>query len=348
MVAGILVVVASAEVERKGARQSLANRQRAEGGKPYAAGPRPFGFTDDRVTHHRAEAAALRRGYKALLGGGSVSSICRDLNERGLLTNQGKQWTHQSLRRTLMAPRYAGLREYRGEVIGPATWAPIVPEPMWRAAVAILTDKSRRTNLRPGGERARLLTGIATCGVCGDNTTVIGGSRGSGQPTYRCRTGKHLDRLAEPLESAVRGAVIDRLSRDDARDLLVDHDAPDLEALDEEALTIDNRIREVQAEFVHNDGSSPAWLRDIMAGLVTRRAEVEGRRAHRSNVLLFGDIIEADDKHAAWDGLPLTRQRAILSTLFTITIKRGKVGGNSRGGPRPLDLSTLTIEGPRD
>jgi hypothetical protein len=83
-----------------------------------------------------------------------------------------------------------------------------------------------------------------------------------------------------------------------------------------------------------------------MADLERRRAEVEARMAHTPRALLYGDVIRAADPEAAWDALPLTRQRAILDALFTVTVHRGRAGGNTRNlsdGTQPLDLSTITI-----
>lgn len=343
MVAGILAVVANAEVERKAARQMLANEQRAQMGLP-GAGPRPFGYEADRLTVRRSEAAEVKRAFKSLLAGASASGIARDMNARGLTTTFGNPWAHHSVKQLLTNPRYAGLREHRGEVVGAAAWKAIVDEQTWRSAVSILTDASRRTNMRPGNERARLLTGIARCGVCDDGTTVLGGSRGAGQPTYRCRgKAKHLERRAEVIEQVLRQRVIDRLSREDAAGLLVDQTAPDFDALQAEALTISDRIKAVRAEFVADDSLTPLWLRETIGALEARRAEVESRMAHTSRAAVFADLVRAADTGAAWDALSLERQRAVVSALFTVTIHKGKPGGNTRQGPMPFDLSTLTI-----
>lgn len=342
MVAGILAVVANAEVERKAARQMLANEQRAQMGKA-GPGPRPFGYEDDRVTVRRPEATVVKRAYRSLLAGASASAIARDMNERGVVTTFGNPWKHHSVKQMLTNPRYAGLRSHRGEVVGEAEWKAIVDEQTWRSAVSILTDASRRTNQRPGGERARLLTGIARCGVCDDGTTVLGGSRAAGEPTYRCRKSKHMERKAGAIEQVVRQRVVDRLARDDAADLMVDRSAPDFEALQAEALTISDRKKALRAEFVADDSLTPAWLRETMGALDARQAEVESRMAHTSRAHMFADLLRANDITSAWDALSLERQRAVVAALFTITIHKGKAGGNTRRGPMPFDLSTITI-----
>jgi hypothetical protein len=211
MVAGILAVVAGAEVERKGARQTLANEQRAQSGKVSTAGRRPFGFAEDRVRHDRSEAAALRRVYRSLLAGKSASGVARDLNQRGLTTPSGRRFTHHAVRQVLMNPRNAGLMTRHGEVLRDvaATWKPIVDEPTWRSAVSKLTDPARRTNHT--NERTRLLTGIALCGVCNDGTTVLGASRKyrvgpgeDGEPVYGYEA-SYLTGLLRPAHPAAEG-----------------------------------------------------------------------------------------------------------------------------------------------
>lgn len=341
-VAGLLTVVANGEVKRKGKRQELAARQRAEMGKP-APGPRPFGYEDDKVRLRRSEATAVKRAYRSLLAGSSASSIARDLNERGFATTFGKPWAHMSVKQVLTNPRYAGLRAHRGEVVGPAIWTGIVDEQTWRSAVSILTDASRRTNHRPGNERTRLLTGIARCGVCDDDTTVLGGSRGAGAPTYRCRSSKHLERRAEAIEEVIHQRVLDRLSAPDAADLLVDRGAPEFDALQAEALTISDRKKAIMAEFVTDDTRPPTWLRETMAALDARQAEVESRMVHTSRAAVFADLVRAVDTGKAWKALSLERQRAVVAALFTVTLHRGQSGGNTRNGRMPFDLRTITV-----
>ena len=52
-----------------------------------------------------------------------------------------------------------------------------MPEATYRAAVALLTNETRRTSTNSKGRQAQnLLTGIAVCGVCG--STVKAQTRG--------------------------------------------------------------------------------------------------------------------------------------------------------------------------
>ena len=65
----------------------------------------------------------------------------------------------QQVRQLLLSERNAGLREYRGDVVGGAGWPAIVTEDVWRMAVAKLTDPTRRSGATRG--RKYLLSNIA-------------------------------------------------------------------------------------------------------------------------------------------------------------------------------------------
>ncbi len=63
----------------------------------------------------------------------------------------------------MTSARIAGLRTYLGEVVGPATWEPIIDRAAWEAAKAVFADPERRR--RQGAPRRYLLTGLGL--VCG-------------------------------------------------------------------------------------------------------------------------------------------------------------------------------------
>lgn len=87
LVGHILASVARGEVERKGARQRRAYEQAAELGLP-PAGPVPFGFESDRITHHPAQAQVIRDAYATLLTGGILAGIARRWNAAGLTSGR--------------------------------------------------------------------------------------------------------------------------------------------------------------------------------------------------------------------------------------------------------------------
>lgn len=314
--ARIKAAVARAEVERKSARQKSATRQRVAAGRPWSS-VRPFGFERDLVTHRPAEADVLRGLYRDVNAGVGLMALARQLNEQGVTTTKGGRWQHQTLRQTLTRPRYAGLVEHDGREIGPGTWEAIVPEQVWRSAVARLT-----ANKRPGRPPKGLLSAIAVCGVCGH---TVGRANGNGRPSYVCalvkpdgHAAKHVTRRADYTDERVITAVLERLAEPDARELLVRRD-DDTPALRAEADTLRTRLEQVAADYADGDLTSREWkvARDRIKA---RLADVEDQVSDASAVSLLAPLIDADDPRAVWDRLGLDWCRGVVETLCTVTI----------------------------
>lgn len=352
MMAGVLGEVDTFEVEQMAEREQRRMLQKVEQGVPVVHGQRRYGFQKDARTIIKDEAEDVRAMHAALQAGASLSGIARDLNDRGRLNRNGRPWDHNAVRWLLLNPYYAGLREYPkrrkksdppGELY-PGTWPAILDEDVWRTSKHLLEDESRMTS---GGNTGRvwLGSGIYLCGVCADGeTTMTSGSRGPSkakpgttQPIYRCRTIKHLARAAEPIDDLVERAVIRRLSRPDAADLLVDHQAPDAEDLRSKALALRGRLDALAAEFAEDDDADPREFREATRRIRERLAEVEARMAHPQRARVLVDLVLAEDPAEAWEAMPLDRQRASVSLLFKVTILKGRVGNV------PFDPDTVQI-----
>ena len=331
MVARILVTVARAETERKGARQVAENAQRAERGLPPPGG-RVLGYAAGRMKLDSKGAAAVRRAYDDVLAGRALKSIARDLNERGFTGQRGNAWTPSGVRQMLLAPRNAGLRSYQGEIVGKAAWPAIVDEATWRAAIGVLSDPTRRTNPLPGQTRRWWGTGVLRCGVCANGGTLVV-SYADGVRRYQCRTGKHLARIAEPVENYVVAAVLEYLSHPNRRDLLIDHDRPDLDALRKRLRELDTMDAE-NAEDRHHGRITRAQLQLLNAKSQAERAELEATMGHHSRASVLRDIVTAKDVDRRWREYvrngEVDRQRAIIDALCTVTINKGRRGGNPR------------------
>jgi DNA invertase Pin-like site-specific DNA recombinase len=337
--------VAKAEVERKSARQKRQGLQAAQLGKPKT-GPRPFGYEADMVTIRESEARALRHAYTSLLGGSSLLSVSRDLYRDGFGASSGKPYHHATLRTILLNPRYAGLRGYttKGtdgrqttEIVGPAQWPGIVDEDTYRAACAILADGARRTN-HVGSARIWLLSGLALCGRCNDGTTVRINYRGRPNAdgkdvaVYRCRANPHLSRVADWCDWRVTERVIARLSREDARELLIDDDREDLAALRTEESAVRLRLDQLAEAFA--DGTiSAAQLKAGSERLRARLADIQTRMVHVDRAPILADLVSAHDVRKVWENIGLDRRRAVIDLLYTVTLMPRPAGN----APAPLD-----------
>ena len=342
LVGRILASVARGEMERKGARQRRANAQAAETGRPTQWAHRPFGYQADKITLVPAEAHAVAEACEQLLSGGSLRSIAQQWNAADLAPPQGApQWKGQTVRAVLRNPRVGGLSAYKGEIVGAGSWPALVPESTWRAVRTLLDDPARGPRTR--GVRT-LLGGVARC-YCG--APAYGTRNSLGAPAYRCRvmsgtrmgpgsTG-HVARLAGVVDDYVNELVIERLSRPDAADLLIDHDRPDVEALRGRARALRARLEELGDEFAA--GELPAaQLRRINERIATQLAEIEAELADAGRVSVLGSLVGVADVRAVWDGLELDRRRAVIDALMTITLfSPGR-------GARVFDPDTVSIK----
>jgi hypothetical protein len=98
--------------------------------------------------------------------------------------------------------------------------------------------------------------------------------------------------------------VIERLSRDDARDLLIDDDRADLADLRAEQSTLRMRLDQLAEQFA--DGAlSASQLRAGSERLRARLADVEAKMVHVDRAPLLADLVTASDVRKAWEAVGL-------------------------------------------
>lgn len=342
--ARIMIAVAKAEQERKAERQKLAFEQAAINGKRFTGCPRPFGYLDDHVTAHPVEGPAVAEACASLLGGGTISGIRREWTSLGLTPPQHGQrgttiWNRTSIRMILLNPRIAGLSAYHGQIVGQGNWEPLVAEETWRAVRAILEDPARKP---PRGVKT-LLGGLALC-PCGN--VVTGMPSHTGHHIYRCTPatrnrsypGGHVARQAGPVEMFIEKLVVARLSRPDAADLVTAEDSGvDVAALREEATAIRVNLEEMASDRALGKITRAQMLKATEAG--TARLDQIGAEldtAARENVL--APLVAAENAAAAWAGLDISRKRAVVKTLMSVTLY-----SPGRGAPRAFDPATVQV-----
>jgi site-specific DNA recombinase len=315
LVGRILASVASAEVERKGARQKLAASARAQAGRPVA-GRRAIGFEPDGITIRAREADLIRAAYPVVLAGGSISGVARTWNAGGLRTVTGECWGPDTVRKLLVRSRYAGIRSYNGEEMGRAVWDPIVDESTFRGVVAMLNDPSRR--LSHDNARRYLLSGLARCGLCGGVVSTGRSSRGA--RTYLCGTHKHLSVAAERIDDRVLDVIAARLSRADAADLLVaPSTGPDTDSLRVEAMALKARLDELATLFAAGTITGS----QLTTGTEALRHKLDAAHAAMADAArmdVLGDVVGTDDVRSAIESLSLDRRRAIVDMMLSVTL----------------------------
>lgn len=123
--ARIFAAFAAKASGRKSARIRRKMLQNAQAGLPHGSAP-PFGHEADKVTVRVSEAAVVREMAERYLAGQSLRSLTIWLNESEVAPSVAKSWQTSAMRQVLSSGRIAGLREYRGEVIGTAMWPAII------------------------------------------------------------------------------------------------------------------------------------------------------------------------------------------------------------------------------
>lgn len=332
LVGRILASVARGEVERKGARQKRAQQQAAQQGRP-AGGRRPFGYGSDGVTVVADEAELVRAAYADLLVGASLKSIARAWNDKGMTTTAGGRWRHDNVRGVLKNPRYAGLRTYRGEVVGLATWPALVDEDTHAAAVALLSMPERRTTATTA--RKYLLPGLALCWKCGSD--VATGHSRHGQRVYVCRDRKCISRKAQPVDDLIEQIIIARLSQPDALDLLAETNTPEVAEYRAKGEAIRERLDDL-ATGLEEGVLTLGAVRRSSERLRQELATVEGEIQRATHADVLTPLITARDVETAWAACDLQQKRAIVDALMNVTLLPPE------RGHQPFDPETVQVE----
>lgn len=317
LLATLLSAVAEHEVERKGARQRLANRQRAAEGKPWTSGWRAFGFELD-GTLIPAEADLIREAADKVLAGAPLRSIVREWKTLGISTPRSSKgvdgWTHNGVRSILLNPRNAGLNTYKGEVIGKGAWEPILSPETHVLLVAKLTDPGRLTRKDSRGRKpSNLLTGIARCTVCKEPVTA--GTGYKSRLIYECKS-YHVSTPRDDADYIVREAFVRavRLSRPGLLLPMPDRGVPT--QLWAELTAVQDRMNTVAESFAAGVLNAEQ-METASTSLQTQRSMVEQQIAEAGANL---GIPTSQDQVEQFEALDLNGQRAVLSRLAVIEL----------------------------
>ncbi|MEU0343178.1 recombinase family protein [Streptomyces bobili] len=195
-VARIMCAVANKSSRDTARRVTRKHEELAAEGKPPGGGYRGYGFTAAGHEPIEEEAKILREIAARILGdwdgwtdeerdkilpevGESLNSIAADLDQRQVPTVTGARWRDRSVRSVVSKPSVAGLREYKGEIVGKAVWDAIVPEERWEQVCARLAGRNRAVDLT----LQRWLTGVLRCSKC--KGMLVGWSGNNGK-RYWC------------------------------------------------------------------------------------------------------------------------------------------------------------------
>jgi hypothetical protein len=332
--------VAKKESDDKSRRIRRKHLEIAASGRVSGGGSRPYGYEPDKVTVRPAEAAVVTDCAQRLLAGEPIRSIVRDLNERGVVSASGGEWSPQSLRRMLASPRISGQRSHHGEIVAIAEWPGIISVEDGAKVRALLANPERRTNK---AARRYLLGGLLVCGHCGER--LVARPRTGGQRRYACAKGVGFSGCgktyinAAEVEEFVTEAVMHRL---DSRDLQRsierrEQRAPEAARWWQEAEAAQQQLEELAESYGQREISMIEWKaarKPIEQRLTAARKQL-AKVTHGG--LLNSYVGHGKRLRADWDGLDLSQQHAIVASVVDCV----RVGPARRGYNR-FDESRLT------
>jgi len=331
MVARIMGAASRHESEHKSERQIRQRRQAAEQGRDNG-GPRPYGFEGDRQTIREGEAVVIREVAARLLARESLTSVCRDLNDRGLVTSRGNPWQKKPLRNLMLSARISGRREHNpwnggktprpltGEVVAAAAWPPIITPDDSDRLRALLTAKANGGTTRA---RSYLLSGILRCqceaGLVG---RPVGGKR-----RYICHKRPGVDNCGTIsvttgfADDVVRDLVLVALESDDFRARL--YARAEVDPVVRKAVVDDERrLVELAEEWA--DPGSRMSRGEWRAAREKIEARLDGNRRTMARATdtapLDGMTGTYDDLLVEWERRNTSQRRAVVAAVLVKVI----------------------------
>lgn len=328
--ARILGAVAAQESARKSERLRRKARQNAEAGKPGGGANRPFGYEADKLTVNPVEAELIRQAMRRVLAGESVRSVTAWMDAEGVPTSTGAEWRTGTLRAILLAPRIAGLRSHRGEVVGPAQWEGIITLEQRQQLLNVFAAKTATGRRAP---RSYLLSGLLRCGKCGGK---LFSSARQLERRYVCLSGPDhrgcggITVTAPPVEEWIAAAVLYRLDTPQMDATLTGRRANDARHSELLAQLSGDQAKMADLALMWSNGeiSSPEWK--IARQSLEHKITATDRQLSQltGTTALEGIVGHGQELRARWGEMNLERQAAIVAAVLehaviTPAVKKG-------------------------
>lgn len=361
-----LAAADTGESERIAERVSRAAKQRAEMGG-WHGGWRAFGFGAPKIVnglplldedgsvvldhnlHNEAEAALIRTSADAILAGAKLQATARLWNSLGFRTAHGKEWTGSSVRDTLIRPRLAGLKVYKGQILdGEAPWKPIIKRGTWEALVVKLSDSNRRKS--PGNKPVHLMS-IAYCGHvdCAGKDHRMRSSvhhvrRRTPTPSYRCAVKGHNWINRDGLDHYITEVVIGWLETPENADVLATRGTGEQVAqISARMAELRERHASVKRMFVKGLLSEKDF-EEAVPEIEHELLQLEARLAELSGLAPLRGIVGKSDARERWTALDLGRKKAIVNLLMKVTILSSQKYRGRLPAGMLIDESRVQIE----
>jgi site-specific DNA recombinase len=329
--AKVSTLLGSYEIEKVKLRVRRKMADNAEKGAP-PGGAAGYGFQPDKLTVNEDEALRIKEAAARVIKGDALAAIARDWTEQGD-TMRGRPWRAGAIRRMLLAPRIAGLRDHRGKIVGKAQWPAIIDPDTFQRVKTILENPSRRTAVN---RDQKLLTGIALCGRCGETLNHKWDQKG---PRYFCRhchgtlvASNHLDDLIVAMTlKAVDGPELRQAVRLEQE---ADGTAGKIDAI--AALEAD--LEHLAHELGEGTLTMVEW-KAARAGIERRLSQLRADLdREQTDSTLATWIVEEGSLGAAWDDLSHGQRRKIINAVFESITVGPAVRGYNRFTPERVQF----------
>jgi site-specific DNA recombinase len=362
---GLDALVDEREAERIRSRTLRGHRVSVEKGTPR--GVTPYGYRREYNEHTGRMVAqvpdpdtspVVKDIVSRILRGDTLYAIAQDLNGRGVLTPRGHLdvrqgrvpdragWSSSMIRNMLGKHSLMGVRAHLGVASGSGTWKPIVAPADWAEVQKILGDPRRARN--PRGVKVRfLLSGIATCGVCGAWMRPL---TNRGRPTYACAgvtptsPKGHVSRSRPALDALVTARVVQRL----ADPGLLAGFARARAADDNQAAAVAQELADLHAQLAEYEhaaltakGVQAASFARVTAGLSERIEDAQSRMVSAQSLPPAVLDLVGPDAAQRWANIQndLLRQRQVVRALARVVVHRS----SQPRGVHGFDASSIEL-----
>jgi hypothetical protein len=311
---------------------------------------------DEQLDHERE---LIRQAARRIRAGDSLRGILADWRRDGVTAAGGEPFTTRSLRRMLLAPRLAGLREHLGTLYPSKEIEPILSRQEWEELRAVLTDPARRRPSRepgvtgPGGVARHLLAGMVVCGVCGTKMRAM--RRGGKSFAYSCpgpsdggRWCTHRNaRLVEELVTVTLFKAVESQEWDRMAGRTAAEDDQPLRELGERLARDQGRLDRLDDDLtlaeIDGDKRKAASIRRVAADTEARMERTRAMLRRRGDARVVDEIPR--NLRQVWPDLSLDRRRAILAAVLKLPPEgKGIVIFPQGHGHHVFDPSTIKAD----
>ena len=189
---GMFAEFERSRISERRAEAAVKLRQEAR----WGGGRVPYGYVVEGNGHgyvlvpNPPERAVIRRAADQVIGGTSVTAICRALNADGIRSQSGKPWNVTVMLRILRSPVIRGYLVNEGEIVRDAEGMPVTREGLIDDDTWMRLQAALDANASPGSgivSDASLLLQVAFCGHC-EQPLYKMVRKGRGYSYLQCRT----------------------------------------------------------------------------------------------------------------------------------------------------------------